>query len=146
MLRRTFFYLPVWGVLVNGQTGDPWSPAELVESEVLAKRLIAEPASLKVFYVGFPVLYRAAHIRGATLAGPCSKPEGLAALKQQAASLPRDGELFLYCGCCPFDKCPNIRPAHGALRAMGFTRLRVVQMATNLHTDWVTKGFPTERT
>ena len=98
------------------------------------------------FYVGFPTLYRnGAHVSGAILAGPCSKAEGLEALKKAVAELPRDKELFIYCGCCPFVKCPNIRPAYSALHEIGFTNVRVVMIETNLHTDWIEKGYPSEK-
>jgi len=42
-------------------------------------------------------------------------------------------------------RCPNIRPAFLALRDMGFTRLRVLMLPTDLYTDWVQKGYPTEK-
>jgi hypothetical protein len=61
------------------------------------------------------------------------------------ASLPHDKELFIYCGCCPFIKCPNIRPAYSALHEMGFSKVKVVMIETNLHTDWIEKGYPSEK-
>jgi len=51
----------------------------------------------------------------------------------------------IYCGCCPFDHCPNIRPAYTALNAMGFKKLRVLVLPTNFATDWVDKGFPMQK-
>lgn len=98
-----------------------------------------------IFYVGFPVLYRAARITGAVLAGPGSKPEGLDSLTKALRLLPRDREIVLYCGCCPFQKCPNIRPAYQAAAKLGFSRIRVLVLETNLHTDWIAKGYPTSR-
>jgi hypothetical protein len=41
-------------------------------------------------------------------------------------------------------KCPNIRPAYRTLKELGFTHVRVLSLATNLHTDWVSKDFPVE--
>jgi rhodanese-related sulfurtransferase len=123
---------------------DPWTDKEIVQPKVLADRITAKDNPL-VFYVGFPTLYRnGAHVSGAILAGPCSKAEGLDALKKAVAELPRDKEVFLYCGCCPFVKCPNIRPAYSALHEMGFTNVKVVMIETNLHTDWIEKGYPSK--
>ena len=45
-------------------------------------------------------------------------------LKKAVADLPRGKELYIYCGCCPFVKCPNIRPAYTALHEMGFTNVK----------------------
>ena len=140
-LRALFF--PV--LLKAEATEDPWPSTDLLKPEQLARMLSSDSSKLKVIYVGFPVLYRAAHISGANLAGPCSKPEALNQLRNTVAPLQRGSELVIYCGCCPFDKCPNIRPAYRALHDMGFTRLRVLYLATNLHTDWVAKGYPTEK-
>jgi hypothetical protein len=125
---------------------EPWANKETVEPKTLADRIQAKD-QLTIFYVGFPTLYRnGAHVQGATLAGPCSKAEGLDGLKKAAAELPREKELFIYCGCCPFVKCPNIRPAYSALHDMGFSHVRVVKIETNLHTDWIEKGYPAEKT
>ena len=130
-------------ILRHVQAQEPWNPAELIQPQLLANQLAstARPSPIIVF-VGFPALYRGAHIAGAILAGPASKPEGLNSLKKAALALPHNGNIVLYCGCCPFDKCPNVRPAYTLLRSMGFSHVRVVKIETNLHTDWVAKGFP----
>jgi thiosulfate/3-mercaptopyruvate sulfurtransferase len=128
----------------DGQT-DPWSAKEIVQPKTLADRITAKDQPL-VYFVGFATLYRnGPHIPGAALAGPCSKAEGIDALKKAAADVPRDKEVFIYCGCCPFIKCPNIRPAYSALHDMGFTNIKVVNIETNLHTDWIEKGYPSEK-
>jgi hypothetical protein len=107
--------------------------------------LVAAKLQPAIFYVGFPVLYRGARIQGAVLAGPGSKPEGLELLKKALAPLSRDREIVLYCGCCPFEKCPNIRPAYRAAASLGFSHIKVLVLKTNLHTDWIAKGYPTSR-
>jgi hypothetical protein len=38
-----------------------------------------------------------------------------------------------------------VRPAFRLLHEMGFTRLKLMTIPTNLSTDWITKGYPTER-
>ena len=96
-----------------------------------------------VICTAFPVLYRQRHILHAKLAGPGSKPEGIEELRKLVAGLPKNTDLVLYCGCCPMDRCPNIRPAYQALKDLGFTHIRVLSMPTNFHTDWIIlKGLP----
>jgi hypothetical protein len=51
----------------------------------------------------------------------------------------------VYCGCYPFEKCPNIRPAFEELRSMGFQHLRVLVLPNNLAKDWVGQGYPIEK-
>ncbi len=121
--------------------GEPWTDKDLIQPEQANKEL----KSALVIHVGFPVLYRSAHIAGTQLAGPGSKEEGIEDLKKAVAGQPRDREIILYCGCCPFDKCPNIRPAFAALRQMGFTRVKAMVIDTNLKTDWIDKGYATEK-
>lgn len=98
-----------------------------------------------IIYVGFPSLYNGAHISGAILAGPASKPGGIDQLRQVVKDMPRNHSIVIYCGCCPFDKCPNIHPAYSTLQDLGFTNIKVVVIPTNLHTDWVSKGYPTTK-
>lgn len=124
---------------------DPWKDTDLIEPPALAARITSAAPKPKILYVGFPILYRSTHISGAELAGPASKPDGLELLKQTAQKLPRDQDLIIYCGCCPWDRCPNVRPAFRLLHEMGFTRLKLVTIPTNLSTDWITKGYPVER-
>lgn len=139
--------------------GVKWAPGDLIQPEELAARLRtagpataagrAHPQNSKdekpvIIYVGFPVLYRNGHVPGALLAGPASKPPGLEALKTAASKLSRDREIVVYCGCCPWDKCPNIAPAFRALKQLGFKRIRVMMIPTDFGKDWKERGFPVE--
>ena len=119
--------------------------AKLIDPDALTRELASKPADLSIFCVGFPVLYRAAHITGAILAGPCSKPQGLANLRKALANLARNRQIILYCGCCPFDKCPNIRPAFDTANGMSINNLKVLRLPTSLHADWVVKGYPVQK-
>jgi thiosulfate/3-mercaptopyruvate sulfurtransferase len=113
----------------------------MIQPAEFAARLSEKPA---LFYVGPNVMYRSKHIPGAIYAGPGNKAEGIALLKEAVKNLPRDREIFIYCGCCPWDKCPNMQPAFEALREMGFTRAKGVYMAENFKTNWLDKGYPFE--
>jgi len=118
--------------------------APQVQPGDLAAQLTGHGAKPVLFHVGFNVLYRNRHIPGSIYAGPGNKPEGLELLKQEAGKLSRDREIVLYCGCCPWDHCPNIRPASELLRQMGFTKVRVLFVPTNMKVDWFDHGYPAE--
>jgi len=143
-LALRVFAAALFGFGAVAQTSDPWTAADLMAPETLAKAINENKAGL-ILYVGFPNLYRSMHIPHAVLAGPVSKPEGEKALREALADVPRDREIVLYCGCCPWDKCPNVRPAFKIVREMGFKQAKLVTIPTNMHTDWVTKGYPQER-
>jgi hypothetical protein len=121
--------------------------ASIVDSQISSEQLAARMKAAKplVIQVGFNVLYRSAHIAGTVYAGPGSKPEGLEALKALVEKEPRDREIVIYCGCCPWEKCPNIRPAFAALHEMGFRHVSALYVPENLAKDWIDKGLPTDK-
>ena len=125
----------------------PWTAAQEMRPAELASALSETKTRVTptILYVGFRTLFIGGHIPGATFHGTASTEAGLAELKKWADTLPRSTNLVIYCGCCPFDHCPNIRPAFVALREMGFTNLRVLVMPANFATDWVDKGYPIEK-
>jgi thiosulfate/3-mercaptopyruvate sulfurtransferase len=122
---------------------DPWSPSDLMEPAALVAQLEGSKPPT-VLCVAFSVLYRNRHIVHAVEAGPGSKPEGIELLKKAVAGLPKDTDLVVYCGCCPMVKCPNTRPVYRTLKEMGFTHVRVLNIETNMHTDWYSKNYPSE--
>ena len=121
--------------------GDPWEAKDLVQPKDVAEHLNGP----LLVHVGFPVLYRASHIPGSVYAGPGAKPEGIEELKKALQCQPKDREIILYCGCCPWEKCPNMRPAFAAIREMGYTKVKAMVIPENLKTDWTDKGYPIER-
>ena len=134
---------------IQGQekkAADPWSNAETVPPPQLAKMITDKYVSVPtVVFVGFRSLYAGGHVSDASFHGTASMEQGLTELKEWAASLPRSTELVIYCGCCPMDKCPNIRPAYTALRSMGFKKVGVLVLPTSFAADWADKGYPMQR-
>jgi rhodanese-related sulfurtransferase len=115
-----------------------------LEPKDLAAQLQAKGDRPPLVHVGFSTLYRGKHIPQSIYAGPASRADGLDLLKKAVANLPRDRELVVYCGCCPWEMCPNIKPAMEALRQMGFTKVKALMIAKNFQTDWVDHGYPVE--
>src|SRR5579859_3063637 len=122
-------------------------PSLLVQPADLARELaLPNPSSRPtIVYAGFRTLFAGGHIPGATFHGSASTTQGLADIRRWAASLPRSTNLVIYCGCCPFERCPNIRPAFALFRDMGFTRLRVLELSTSFAADWADKNYPVEK-
>lgn len=112
----------------------------LVQPVQLASELKAAPPT--ILQVGFNKLYQQAHIPGAIYAGPTNSEAGLTALKAEAEKHSRDAPIVIYCGCCPWNRCPNMDAAYTALKAMGFSKLRALYIANNFGQDWVDKGYP----
>jgi thiosulfate/3-mercaptopyruvate sulfurtransferase len=126
---------------------DPWSASQTIHPSDLIKELGESKSTAKpvVVCVGFRPLYMGAHVPGAVFHGAAQSEQGLADLKKWAQGVSRTANLVVYCGCCPLEHCPNIRPAFTALHDMGFTNLRVLLLPHDFATDWVEKGYPVEK-
>lgn len=119
-------------------------PADrLINADDLAKIIQSGKEKPLMIQVGSHVLFTQAHIPGSEYIGPASTEAGLQQLRQRVASLPKTKSIILYCGCCPWGHCPNVKPAFDALNAMGFSGLKVVYIPNNFGADWVNKGYPT---
>jgi thiosulfate/3-mercaptopyruvate sulfurtransferase len=128
---------------VAADTADPWTASELVTPAQLNAQLADVKAGKMVLVqVGFRVMYQLAHIPGSQYAGPAAKAEGMDSLKKLVGRLPRNQKIVVYCGCCPWNDCPNIRPAVRALKDMGFTNFKILNVPERFGDDWTAKGYP----
>lgn len=100
--------------------------ARLINAEDLVKILQTGKQKPFMIQVGSHVLFSQAHIPGSEYIGPASSESGLQQLRRRVESLPRKQFIVLYCGCCPWGHCPNVKPADDALAAMGFTNVKVL--------------------
>jgi hypothetical protein len=120
--------------------------AQLLQPEELNGLLHAEGAEKPVvLQVGSFLMFRESHIPGAAYGGAGSQAVGLQQLQSKVAPLEHKTFIVLYCGCCPWDHCPNVGPAFKLLHDLGFTHVKVLYLADNFGTNWVDKGYPVER-
>lgn len=126
-------------------SSDPWATEQTVQPTELAKELAESKTPPTVIFVGFKRLYTSGHIKGAQYHGTPGSEAGLKEFTAWATSLPRSTNLVIYCGCCPMERCPNIRPAFKALQDLGFTKLRVLLLPNDFASDWADKGLPYEK-
>ena len=131
------------GAAAAAQSELPPGSPQLINPEELVK-LLQAPAGEKpvILNVGPSLLYMQAHIPGAEYIGSVSSPQGKQALRMRSKSLPKATFIVLYCGCCPWDHCPNVRPAYDELHNLGFSNVKVLYIANNFGADWVDKGYP----
>jgi thiosulfate/3-mercaptopyruvate sulfurtransferase len=117
--------------------------SRLIQPEDLVKLLqTSSKEKPLMIQVGSHVLFSQAHIPGSEYIGPASSESGLQQLRKRVGSLPRARFVVLYCGCCPWSHCPNVKPADDALHAMGFTNVKVLYISDNFGTNWVDRGYP----
>jgi len=120
-------------------------PARRITPEELVKVRQAGKEKPLILQVGFHVLYTQAHIPGSEYVGPAATDAGVQLLRKRVESLPRNKFIVLYCGCCPWNHCPNVKHADDTLRAMGFTNVKVLYIANSFGADWVEKSYPTAK-
>jgi hypothetical protein len=133
-----------YGQQPNG-TASAIPSAQLLQPEELVQILRSGGEKPLVFQVGPHVMFAEAHVPGSEYVGPGRETAGLAALRDRVKTVSHDQVIVLYCGCCPWTKCPNVQPAYEQLRSAGFGHVKVLYLATNFGADWVSKGFPVEK-
>lgn len=124
--------------------------AALINAQITPQALVRimqsnQRSKLLILNVGPRVLYAQAHIDGAEFIGPTSDSRGIELLRQRVKNVAKSKQIILYCGCCPWDRCPNVRPAFAELKKLGFTNVKVLHIANNIGSDWVEKDYPTAR-
>jgi rhodanese-related sulfurtransferase len=161
--RDGFIAITIWLALLSGLAGAQSSIPGRVSSKPVADSsnnaqiALIHPQELAsllkagngtkplMFHVGFRVLYQQAHIPESEYLGPGSDAEGIRQLHTRVDRVPRTRNIVLYCGCCPWEHCPNVHPAYDELRKMGFKNVKVLYIAHDFGTDWVSKGYPTAK-
>jgi thiosulfate/3-mercaptopyruvate sulfurtransferase len=124
--------------LLYGQTGEPWTSKDLMEPDALAAMLNNSKSQKPVIFNIGPL----ADIKGAVNIGSTASKANLDKFSKSLAAVPKDKIVVIYCGCCPFRSCPNIRPAFNILKERGYTKARLLNLKQNLKIDWIDYGYP----
>ncbi len=118
---------------------EPWTQKQLMAPSELAKILNNPKAPQPVVFSIGPQ----AIIKGSIDIGSARDKANLNKLKERLDKLPKDANIVIYCGCCPFDRCPNVRPAFELLNKMQFKNHKLLNLPHNLKADWIDPGYPT---
>jgi len=121
----------------HAQINANWTDKQLMEPSELASIITNNKDSVVIFSVGpFKTIPDAINV------GMTSEKEGLDKFKSQLNTIPKDKKIVIYCGCCPFEHCPNVRPAIDVLKQMNFTSYYLLNLPTNIKINWIDKGYP----
>ncbi len=125
------------------QVMNPWKPDQVIKADHLVK-ILSEKSAHKplILQVGFKFLYENGHINNSLWAGPASQPEGIHRLETAVKNVSKAQPIVIYCGCCPWTECPNIRPAFSTLQKLGFKDVKVLYIPRNFAHDWINKRYP----
>ncbi len=145
--RIVFILIIIASIAFNKYKGmkeggpEPWADSQLMAPSDLAAMINSSFSKKPVIISVGP----GALIKGSLDMGPVHEKENLDKLKKQLSQLPQDANIVIYCGCCPFEHCPNIRPAFILLNEMKFSNAHLLNLEHNIKTDWVAKGYPTQK-
>ena len=116
---------------------EPWRADQLIEPADLAAILersdSAKPLIISVGPAGL--------IKGSIQAGDANEKKNLNKLRSLLRNQSKQEQIVIYCGCCPFKDCPNIRPAFRLLNEMKFVNHKLLNLRNNIKVDWLNKGF-----
>jgi hypothetical protein len=114
-----------------------WTEKELMQPAQLAETIMSGKDLPIIISVG-----PGAIIPKSIDIGMVGEAKNLEKLKLQLRDISRDKEIVIYCGCCPFEHCPNVRPAITALKEMKFSNYYLLNIPQNIRKDWIDKGYP----
>jgi rhodanese-related sulfurtransferase len=139
-ITKLFLFITVFVIAQKtfAQNPENWTSKQLMEPSELAQ-IIGSEKNVPVIISVRP----AATIPNSIDAGMAK--ENLDTFKNKLSALPKDTKIVIYCGCCPFEHCPNVRPAIAALKEMKFTNYRLLDLPHNIKADWIDKGYPVLR-
>lgn len=128
-----------FGGFLKAQTQPvPWTAAQVVAPDILAAKIVKKQTqNILILSVG-----PSAVVKGSVDMGMANDPQNLEKLKDYVRKLDKNKEIIVYCGCCPYDRCPNIRPAFNALVEMGFKNVKILDIPKNVKTNWIDHDYP----
>lgn len=141
-MKKTFFYFIAAVIFFSFQQCSAqkpvnWTPDQLIEPAALAKTIESNKDLPLIYCVGPGVV-----IPHSIDIGMTNDEKNLAKFKDSLNNVPRSSNIVIYCGCCPFEHCPNVRPAIALLKQMKFTNYHLLDLPHNIKTDWIAKGYP----
>jgi hypothetical protein len=120
----------------DSKSGEPWTEEQLMAPSDLSQ-MITDKKKVLIYSIG-----PAGLIKNAVNIGEAKDKANLQKFRQEISELPRNADIVIYCGCCPFGDCPNIRPSFKLLNDMKFTNHKLLNLPKNLKVDWIDKGYP----
>jgi thiosulfate/3-mercaptopyruvate sulfurtransferase len=122
----------------SDKENEPWSQSQLMEPSDLAQILKdttkKQPLIIDIGFFG--------GIKNSIRIGPAREKANVDKLREFLNKYPKDADIVIYCGCCPFKDCPNIRPAFNLIKELNFSNAKLLDLPHNLKTDWSDKGYP----
>ena len=138
-IRIVGFFLIFVSQKANAQNPVNWRSEDLIEPSVLSDTIKSNKNIPLIFSIG-----PGAIIPHSKDIGMVKEAENMQKFQEQLSSLPKDTQIVIYCGCCPYEHCPNVRPAIQLLKDMKFMNYKLLDLPHNIKIDWIDKDYPTK--
>jgi len=141
-IQIAFFLILFWLFIyqkTSAQNPVNWTSDQLLQPSELAAALKDNKEIAVIFSIG-----PGAVVPHSKDIGMIKEEENMKKFREELQNLPRDTSVIIYCGCCPYEHCPNVRPAIQLLKDMKFTNYKLLDLPHNIKIDWINKGYPTQ--
>ncbi|MEJ7683230.1 MAG: rhodanese-like domain-containing protein [Segetibacter sp.] len=135
-----FVLISIISQKTSAQNPENWTSKQLIEPSELAQAIQSEKDKPLIISVG-----PGATIPHSLETGMAKEQENLDKFKKELSTVPKETKIVIYCGCCPFEHCPNVRPAIAVLNDMKFTNYHLLNLPHNIKADWIDKGYPVSK-
>ena len=141
MKRSIILLLIIAGTFCSLAQAPLWTKEQLMPTKDLAAKINSNAKDVPlVLNVGPMEL-----IKTALDVGRATSITGIEKIKTTLSQENKNRVVVVYCGCCSYASCPNIKPAYDAVIAAGFKNAKVLELPESVKSDWVAKGYPMEK-
>lgn len=138
-MKKNLIITYVFFCLSCSQNSEPWKKNQLFEPNTLSEMILKKTKLPHIISIG-----PGAVIGNSISVGETRFSENFNKLNEILKSIDKKDEIILYCGCCPFENCQNIRPAFKLLNKLGYENHYLLNIKNNIKTDWIDLGYPTK--
>lgn len=117
-----------------------WKKEQLMSTKELAEKIRTNTKDKPIIFNVGPM----DNIKTAIALGAATNVTFSYKLKDALSMENKSKAVVVYCGCCSYSSCPNIKPAYDALISLGFKNSKVLELPEGIKPDWVAKGYPME--
>jgi thiosulfate/3-mercaptopyruvate sulfurtransferase len=140
-MKTIFTLLLIGSGLFSAYAQTPtWKKEQLMPTKELADKITTNAKDKPLIFNVGPM----ENIKGAQLVGAATNATFSDKILSYLTMESKTKAVVVYCGCCSYSSCPNIRPAYDILLAQGFKNTKVLELPEGIKPDWVAKGYPTE--
>ncbi len=117
-----------------------WTKEQLMPTKDLAEKIKTNAKDKPIIFNCGPM----ENIKTAVFVGRATSATFSDKIKSTLSMEAKTKAIVVYCGCCSYSSCPNLKPAYDEVLKQGFKNVKVLELPEGIKPDWVAKGYPTE--